>query len=59
MNVFYNRAHLGDVLIIDLEEGTGEPTLEKKKDAVLIRLGDKLVGINLFNASHYRRINNV
>lgn len=51
MNVFYNRAHLGDVLIIDLEEGTGEPTLEKKKDAVLIRLGDKLVGINLFNAS--------
>ncbi len=51
MNVFYNRAHLGDTLMIDLEDATGEPTVEKFGDVAVVRMEDRVVGMNVFNAS--------
>lgn len=54
MYAFYNLKHVGDVLMIQLDPTvTQVPTVEKKGNVALLSVDDKVVGLNLFEASQY------
>ena len=59
MHAFYNKEHLGDVLLIQLDPTyEGEPVIEKVGDVTVLRSeqSKEIVGFNLFNASTYVEI---
>jgi len=56
MHAFYNKEHLGDVLLIQLDPTyEGEPVVEKLGDVAVLRSeqSKEVIGFNLFNASTY------
>lgn len=62
MIVSYNKAHVGDVLLVQLTtEAIVKTELERHGDLVLLKEGPtgEVKGFNLFNASHYLTIEEV
>ncbi|WP_397539645.1 YtpR family tRNA-binding protein [Rummeliibacillus pycnus] len=62
MIVSYNKAHVGDVLLVQLAtEAIVKTELERHGDLVLLKEGatGEVKGFNLFNASHYLAIEEV
>ena len=62
MIVSYNKAHVGDVLLVQLTtEAIVKTELERHGDLVLLKEGPtgEVKGFNLFNASHYFTIEEV
>ncbi|WP_436936960.1 YtpR family tRNA-binding protein [Staphylococcus xylosus] len=52
MNLFYNKQAVGDVAFLQIEPANGEFNYEYKGDVVEIQHENKVVGYNIFNASH-------
>ncbi|HJH11131.1 MAG TPA: DUF4479 domain-containing protein [Metalysinibacillus jejuensis] len=59
MNIAYNRAHVGDVLLVQLaDEAIVKTKVEKKGDVALLKEAStgEVKALNLFNASNYLTI---
>lgn len=59
MNIAYNRAHVGDVLLVQLaDEAIVKTKVEKKGDVALLKETStgEVKALNLFNASNYLTI---
>lgn len=52
MKLTYNRNHVGDVLLVTLDK-TDHPIYEHHDDVTIIKSGDRVIGLNIFNASKY------
>lgn len=52
MKLTYNRNHVGDVLLVTLEK-TDHPVYEHHDGVTIIKSEDKVIGLNIFNASEY------
>ena len=50
MRITYNLDHIGDVLLVSLKK-SDQVTYEKKGDITLIKDGQEVIGLNIFNAS--------
>lgn len=56
MRLTYNKAHVGDVLFVTLRK-TEEVTYEHVGDITLIKDGDDVIGLNIFNAEENLSLN--
>lgn len=50
MRITYNLEHIGDVLLVSLKK-SDQVAYEKKGDITLIKDGQEVIGLNIFNAS--------
>lgn len=50
MKLTYNKAHVGDVLLVSLESAES-PSYTHHDGVTVIKEGDRIAGINIFNAS--------
>ncbi|WP_031544368.1 YtpR family tRNA-binding protein [Salinicoccus luteus] len=52
MKLTYNYQYVGDVLLVTLKKAEN-PTYEFHEDVTVIRNGDEIIGLNIFNASNH------
>ncbi len=57
MKLTYNKAHVGDVLFVSLESSKS-PSYTHHDGVTVIREDDKIVGLNIFNASEKFELGN-
>jgi len=54
--IFYNYKTVGDVLLIVFDSNTIPDKVVLKDDVTSLYIGDKLIGINIFNISETMKI---
>ncbi|GAA3723872.1 DUF4479 family protein [Salinicoccus jeotgali] len=52
MKLTYNRKHVGDVLLVTFEKAD-DPIYEYHDDVTIIKSGNRIIGLNIFNASKH------
>lgn len=53
LHAFYNKEHIGDVLLVRLSHKRNVTTSQTVEDVCVLYNQDEIIGYNLFNASHY------